>query len=548
MPIAARTIGGPGAGKTRRGLEIVDRCLERMIPDPLKIGYVSFTRAARREASTRAAERFNMNPKILETEGWFRTLHSVCHKQLAVSKGELLVGGKDDNEWLRNSLGSESVSFPEKNGGDDYLYVPSGYDDCGRALSLWDVARNRLCSLQDVWRRAADTDHRTPDLGVCEATIAAYEAAKKKDMRLDFADLLMLFAGYEWTGNAATPFVQVEPRGEVPAIPVWIHDEAQDMSLLTARVFDRLTRDSVWVYLLGDDWQSIYSWAGADGSIFANWNVAKEEVLPLSHRCGSRILEVGTRIMERGGCKPRQFSAAREGGDVLRTSTEAALASIRHNVDTLVLARTNDGVRRAAAFLDQQGVPWKSVKVGDGPQAPARTAGVAAICQLRNGKAIDGEAWWKLLALLPSKHEGSDLFVRGSKTWFDDAENRKELMPASLADCSAIGATPFFRELVSSGKYKALLDDRAALLASSAERHGIEAVQNPMVRLGTCHGSKGMEADHVVAINQIPRPTKLAMEDMEGMAEERRVWYVTATRARHQLTIAHGDGEAFEDL
>jgi len=71
-----------------------------------------------------------------------------------------------------------------------------------------------------------------------------------------------------------------------------------------------------------------------------------------------------------------------------------------------------------------------------------------------------------------------------------------------------------------------------------AKEHGIESVINPSVRVGTCHSAKGMEAEHVVLFDQIPYPTARAIQTDRGMAEERRVFYVSATRASERLTIA----------
>ncbi len=545
MTTAARTIGGPGAGKTYRALDIVGMCLEEVIRDPLKIGFVSFTRTARQEAAQRAASKFNLKASTLEKEGWFRTLHSCCYRCLGITDGEILTGTADDNKWLKEALNDESARFGGRDA-DDYFTAPPGYGPIEKALGMWDTARNRLVPLEMVWHFINRTDSRCPDLRECWHNVGLYERAKKKDGRIDFCDLLMKFAGRRWTGNHNHPFEEVPPEGDFPILPVWLHDEAQDMSLLTALVFKRLTQFSQFVYLMGDAWQAVYGWCGSDGAIFSTWPVAKEEILPVSYRCHSNILAMGDRIMLKGGAKVRAFKSKTEGGTVRRCYTEDALASVKPGEDTLVLARTNEIARVAARALDDALVPWRLTK-GDSKTkvAPAREAGVAALVTLRAGGHIDATATWRMLQLMPAKASGCLFFERGIMKWYDEEENRRSASAVNLASLQTIGATAACQSVIASGEYKALLDEKAARMAMMAEVHGIDAVGQPTVRVGTIHSSKGQEAEHVVLINELPYPTLLAMEEAEGMAEERRVWYTGVTRAKGRLTIGESEKEGF---
>jgi len=120
------------------------------------------------------------------------------------------------------------------------------------------------------------------------------------------------------------------------------------------------------------------------------------------------------------------------------------------------------------------------------------------------------------------------------------------MAPLDLASLEDAGATGAFRKLVASEHYKTIFkEEPARIMATAAERHGAEVAMNPRVRVGTTHASKGMEADHVVAVNHIPYPTVREIATKTGMDEERLVWYVTCTRARNKLTIAEGDGDRF---
>jgi superfamily I DNA/RNA helicase len=548
VPVTARTIGGPGAGKTTRALEIMMLCLEKIVQDPLRLGFVSFTRAARREAAARAADKFNVTATSLEKEGWFRTLHSITYRQLGVGPGELLTGGPEDNHWLKNAVDDESVRFSSRDTDDDYLSLSSDLSEAGRALALWDTARNLLVPVEDVWDVARRTDDRVPDLGGVQQTIGLYEDAKALGGRLDFCDLLLRFAGRKWTGDHRSPFAEVEALGQAPYLPVWFHDEAQDTSPLTALVFKRLIVASDYVYLFGDEWQGIYSFAGARGDIFGTWPVAREEVLPLSYRCPSRILGLADGMMAAGGLAPRDFRSSREGGEVAYCGLEEALDSIKAGEDTLVLTRTNAYAQEAAQLLDERLIPWRPVKGGSSQAAPVRAAGVKALARLARGQPIGGEDFYRLIDLLPSTHAGEALFVRGTKTFFKDKAQREALLPTPLHQLDDWGATGAFKELVDTGRYKELLDEPAQRMALVAETHGLDAVGDPKCRVSTMHGSKGMEADHVVVLNRIPYPTVRAIEEEEGLAEERRLFYTALTRAKEKLTIAENGGDVFPEL
>lgn len=530
-------------------MNVIDMVLDKVSRDPMRIGFTSFTRAARREAAQRAADRFGVPLAQLEKDGWFRTLHSCAYRQLDIAKGELIAGGKDDNEWLRNAVGDETLTVGGSDD-DDFLNLNSSMSDAGRALALWDVARNRLVPLEQVWEKEERWNSRIPPLDDCWNFVDLYEQAKKKDERLDFCDLLMKYSGRRWSGSHDAPFDTVEPDGAVYNLPVWIHDECQDASALTALVFKRLIAGSTYVYISGDHLQSVYSWSGSDSSIFMDWPVAKQKELPVSHRCRQNIVDLSWRLIAQDSRVGERgiFKGAHTGGEIDRTEWEDAVSSISASEDVLVLTRTNDYARRAARLLDDALVPWKPIKGGGGYAAPARVAGVMALVQMAKGEKVDGEAFWRILGLLPARADGVDLFVRGTKTDFEDKEYRRDLIPISLADCAAVGATAHFQELLASGRYKRLLEDQAAHMAAAAERHGLEAISQPKCRVGTIHASKGLEADRVVMLNKIPYPTKMACEDHACLAEERRLWYVGITRARHRVTIADDGGDEFEEL
>ena len=80
-------LGPPGTGKTTTLLDLVDEFLRSGI-DSKRIGYFSFTRKAAEEASSRAAEKFNLDAQ--DDLPFFRTLHSLAFRTLGVKREQVM--------------------------------------------------------------------------------------------------------------------------------------------------------------------------------------------------------------------------------------------------------------------------------------------------------------------------------------------------------------------------------------------------------------------------------------------------------------------------
>jgi superfamily I DNA/RNA helicase len=92
------------------------------------------------------------------------------------------------------------------------------------------------------------------------------------------------------------------------------------------------------------------------------------------------------------------------------------------------------------------------------------------------------------------------------------------------------------------GDLAAFLDE-AALLEGEEEAEGAEdTIRGDAVTLITIHSCKGLEFRHVFLVGceegLLPHRRSVADEDMESLAEERRLCYVAVTRARERLTLS----------
>ena len=535
-----RAIGGAGTGKTSLMKATAEKALARpeMGGNHLALGYSSFTRAARLEAAVRCGTAWGVPPEELMQQGWFRTAHSVCFRQLGVSRGEMISGNKQDEQWVSEAVGSD-VAFALNDDEEGGIAIYQGDPVAAAALNYWSLARNVCRPLREVVE--ADPSYDAPSAGEVIKRIEMYEQAKRLDGRFDFTDLLSRFVGLRFDPEVGP--IEVTPEGLVPSEVVgWIFDEAQDASRLLDLACRRLvTGDSCrWAWLVGDPYQVLFSWAGASASHFMAWDAAQQHVMPKSYRCPKAIMQAGERCLQRlPDYWDRGIAPAEHDGTVEESENfEDDLYDLRPDEDTLVIARTNRSVSKIKAILEDIGMPFRYTKQKHEGKT-SKEQGMAGLWNLERGQGISGDAWGRIVEMLPSKTtDGREWLFRGSKARWKKglAEQFDRVYPEDLP---TLGASPELCQAISSGEW-AGLPDGGTKWVRAAKKWGVEAVSEPKIRIGTIHSSKGMEASKVIVLTAVSGRCREAEEtDDARFAEERRIEYVACTRAKHKLILAH---------
>lgn len=537
MPEIALIIGAAGVGKTTRLLQTMERAMDAGGLDPREIGFVSFTRAARREAAERAASRFDLKPSDLEQYGWFRTIHSICYKQLAVGD-ELLSPGKESQAWLREYI-QEDVSGPGDGvGGEDGDFVESlSRTPADVALGLWGVARARLVPFETVHERASRCDERTPDLDFCQRVVERYESAKRLDHRCDFTDLLGRYSGkqFHFKGH-----LEVDPFGEVPDVPVWIFDESQDNSALVDAVARRLTANARWVYLAGDPFQAIYGFAGSDPSLFQSWDVkpANRHVLAQSYRCPADIVDLGESIVRDcqdywdRGVQP----AGHEGVIDVQPYTGDWPSLIDPSESWLLMARTNFQARRLESRLNANSIPNFPARGRGGWARPSLNRALTGLLGLSRGEACFADEWKHVCKAIPSKANGRELLARGTKAEWESRKIDDHEEHRLIDNLAEWGATEHLTAMLRDGRWTELID-QACQFRTAVDRYGLRYTLDPQVRVGSVHSAKGLEADNVILFTTASHQVWNSRQDPDGADEERRIGYVAVTRTKQRLII-----------
>lgn len=378
-------------------------------------------------------------------------------------------------------------------------------------------------------------------------TVHAYEKHKRLYGRIDFSDILLRLAGIEYADGCS--YVQRTVGGRCSDVKVWICDEYQDCSRLLDVACRRLWDGSESVYLLGDGYQAVYGFSGAQRAILCDWEAEARKsgsrlVLNRSWRNPESVLQWGEQVLrEDCGYEERKpFCEGEEGsvglvewGDWVRDVQRMSECD-----DVMVVGRTWWNVSTVQRVLDERGIPWVSLSEEHKSRwdSPAKLAFVLVMRDLLAGKQISEQDWRRVTETLKQKHEGIEVFRRGVKSEWAKMACSPE--PSKTLDqVHEWGAGPGFVPLLQSGAWK---EGMYGLLDTAIDRFGVDRVRRPSIRVGTCHSVKGLQAKIVFCL-----ATSTELASTESDEEALSLRYVTITRAsRHyrlivnQMDVARG--------
>ena len=217
-------LAAAGAGKTTQLIQCVEKDLETYRPEEL--AFVSYTRKGAYEGKDRIVRKFQLDPESLD---YFRTLHSLTFNELGAS--DLRVFNSKAAQRFNEIFGFKLSHMAS-------VEVFTTHD---KMLSYYDTIRSGKVDPYEDTGIAGFTLHEY------ERFTRAYEAFKKKFGYVDYTDCLELF---------------VKRNKPVPVKVAYI-DEAQDLTKLQWKVCMVAFRNAEKIYIAGDDYQSIYTYAGA---------------------------------------------------------------------------------------------------------------------------------------------------------------------------------------------------------------------------------------------------------------------------------------------
>ena len=562
-------LAGAGSGKTKTLTHRIANLIANGVL-PSEILALTFTNKAAREMRERLARlldrenSFNFMP-------WMGTFHAICVKILRVEAENV---GLDKNFVIYDT--------------DDRLALIK------RAMKALDISDKRVKpKAAEAAISKAKNEGKDPDEMLADAyypnqrDIAAiyekYEDMRKDADAVDFDDLLLYVA--RMLINRKDIREKWSKRFRYILI-----DEYQDTNHIQYQIVKLLVNEERNICCVGDDWQSIYSWRGADFTNILNFERdfpgAKVIKLEQNYRSTQNILDAAQKVItknvqrsdkvlftEAGKGAPITIQQARDEQDEARWVAMTIKKLRRPLADYAVLYRTNAQSQAfEKAFMDYR-IPYKLVggvrfydrkEIKDivaylhlivNPRdvisltrvinVPARGIGEKSVQKILSGDisgltAKSAAAYEKFVQVLAYLREKNADGVAPA----DLIEEllRKIDYRGYLNDGDALKAEERNENLTvlvgEAGQYETLdefLAD-AALMSSSDEEAGKDAVT-----LMTLHAAKGLEFPVVflVGLEEGLLPHVRSMdESAEDVEEERRLTYVGMTRAMQELFLS----------
>lgn len=424
----------------------------------------------------------------------------------------------------------------------------------------------------------------------------SYEAEKTKAGALDFDDLLIK-ALELFSKNEA---VRLKWQEKFEYILI---DEYQDTNMVQYHLVKLLVGPKKNICVVGDDWQSIYSWRGADFTNILHFERdfpgAKVIKLEQNYRSTGNILEASQKIISRNKTRTDKtlFTKAGNGEPVdiesLRDENEeasfVALSILKMQKeypdfsDFAVLYRTNaQSYTFEKAFMNLH-IPYKivgGVRFYDRKEVKDVLAILKLIVNGRDKISLErvaknvlsgiGEASFNKIWLAIDALDGANPLL--------DAD-LPEVLKAGKAKNSFLRLTQFLKTVDATSNpgeivervvlyfdFKTLTDDgtpsgeermnNLEVLAGNAKQYenmedfladatlmssADESTGNNAVTLMTMHAAKGLEFPVVflVGMEEGLFPSSRASEDEAGLEEERRLAYVGMTRAMRRLFLTY---------
>lgn len=355
-------IAGAGSGKTKTLTHRIAYILLNHLATEQDVLAVTFTNKAAGEMRERLATLLHQ-PNYRSFMPWMGTFHSIAVKLLRlygeainIPTNFVIFDEADKMTLIRNIMKDFAIS--------DKQFTPKAI------ASAISNSKNAGDSLEDYNKKANNPYWRT-----IYEVYRRYEEQRCKQRALDFDDLLV--EAHRLLHDS--PEVRKRLQEQFKYILV---DEYQDTNHLQYRIIKLLLNGKNNICVVGDDWQSIYSWRGADFTNILNFSQdfagAKVVKLEQNYRSTGNILNAAHNVIVKntqrsdkqlwtkaGDGEPVQFIEAynelNEAETIgLQIQTAHAVGARQYN-DFAILYRTNAQSRAFEQMFRKLALPYKII-------------------------------------------------------------------------------------------------------------------------------------------------------------------------------------------
>jgi DNA helicase-2/ATP-dependent DNA helicase PcrA len=355
-------LAGAGSGKTKTLTHRIAYLIRDKGLAPAQIMAVTFTNKAAREMRGRLSELLGQADKR-GFMPWMGTFHSIAVRilrlygeNIEIPRNFVILDETDKLGLIKQAMKELHITDKQFNPRSIAGLISGAKSDC---LSPTDYAEIAKLPVQQV---AAEVYPR-------------YERLRRDGKALDFDDLL----GEAVRLLDTVPAVRDNLRGTIQHVLI---DEYQDTNKAQYKLVKLLLGDHQNVCAVGDDWQSIYSWRGADFTNILNFERdfpgAKIIKLEQNYRSTEAILNAAHAVItknqqrsdkklwtaQKGGAPVQILPAQNEmhEGEIIATRAQTAVElKLRRYSDYAVLYRTNAQSRALEETLMRYGLPYRIV-------------------------------------------------------------------------------------------------------------------------------------------------------------------------------------------
>jgi len=578
-------LAGAGSGKTKALTHRFAYLLQEKKVSPLQILCVTFTNKAAGEMRERIARLLGHDPEAMSFP-WLGTFHSVCVRILRRELNNTALG-----------LNSSFVIFDEgdsltaiKRAMEDLKYDPKQYNPAAVRGQISSAKNEMLTPAQYAqfamgpWQQAV------------HAVYERYQALLKKANALDFDDLILKVL--EMFEKHPEILARYQERFQYIMVDGY-HDTNRAQYLLVKHL--AAVRRNLFV--IGDDWQSVYSWRGADFRNILDFEKDYPDAtiikLEQNYRSTQTILAAAQAVIAKNERRSDKnlwtdgpegtpvtvvecLNEKEEAEFVCREARGLVAGSLYTGVhsfdDCVILYRTNAQSRTLEEALLRMALPYRVV---GGVKFYERKEIKDVLAYIRY--IVNPEDWVSLERIINVPARGiGDKTVAGLR---ETGLEPRELLPKKVQDfldlmdslrAKAAGKKPgeLIELIVGATKYKEFIKDGGSIegesrwenvqeLIGAAERSEdiegfleqvalVQDIENEVnhedenrhegaITLMTLHSAKGLEFPVVfmVGMEEGIFPHSRALSEKDEMEEERRLAYVGMTRARQRLYLLH---------
>ncbi len=354
---------GAGSGKTKVLTHRIAHIIAENKATPYNILAVTFTNKAAKEMRARVASLLGQSADNRSFMPWMGTFHSICVRLLrqdgehmGLPRTFVIFDEQDRQSAVKQAskqLMLDEKSFPAR--------VLSG---------LISSAKNDMISPAEYGQTA-----NGPVQHAAAQVFPLYEKILKEASALDFDDLISK------TVHLLQQHKEVREKWQNQFKYIMI-DEYQDTNAAQYKLIKLLTAAHQNIAVVGDDWQSIYSWRGADFRNILNFEKDHKECtvikLEQNYRSTKPILDAAHAIISKNAQRSdKKLWTAETGGMPVqinqvngeRAEGEALVRRIKNNLDAglkrykdfAVLYRTNAQSRSIEEAFVHYGIPYRIV-------------------------------------------------------------------------------------------------------------------------------------------------------------------------------------------